>query len=511
MFSRTRRPAALIILDGWPVPDGSSSNLLARAHTPFYSELCEQFPRSELAAAGPYVGLMDDEEGGPEAGHRTIGAGRVLMADSVRIRNAVASDEFSRNDVLRGALAKAVRSGKCVHFIGLLSDAGTESHQDSLFALLRMARSVGVERPFVHCILDGLDVRPRTADVYVEALQVKMAEIGVGRVASLCGRFFAMDSRQNWERTARAFTMLVHGEGERARDPISAIRASYLRGISDEFITPVVIENEQAEPVATVRDGDLVIFFNHGAEAMRQLARSLSVSDAGGLKGKIDAVCLTEYDADLSLPVAFGPGHARNTLAEMFDLCGVRNYRITESTRAEHVTEFFNGRGHARGELEKRLVLQAEEHQPLETGPESKSFKIADRAVTSLEGDPEAALIVNLPAADIASAGADDGRVIEAMQYVDTCLGGILERLRHLGGAAIITSSHPATHTAGVSENKAHNFRNSRVPVHYFDPSNSASHQLRADGSLEDVAPTLLRMIGIDKPSDMTGRDLLSN
>jgi len=454
---------------------------------------------------------MDDEPGGPEAGHKTIGAGRVLMAESVRIRNAVASDEFARNAVLRGALSKAALSGRRVHLVGLLSDAGKESHQDTLFALLRMARSIGVKHSYAHCILDGVDVRPRTADVYVEALQVKMAEMGLGEVASLCGRFYAMDSRQNWERTARAFTMLVHGEGERARDPITAIRASYLRGISDEFITPVVIENELSEPVATVRDGDLVVFFNHGAEGMRQLARSLSVSHDGAVKGKVDTVCLTEYDPDLLLPAAFGSVPARNSLAEVFELSGVRNHRITESARAEHVTDFFNGRGHLRGELEKRIVLQTGRKDSLETGPESKSFKIADRAITSLDEDPEAVLIVNFPAADLAAAAGDPERTIESIEYIDTCLGGILDKLRQLGRAAIVTSSHPGLQSIDPSVERIRGADNAKVPFHYFEPGLSVMPRLRADGSLEDVAPTVLRMMGIEKPYDMTGRDLLGN
>lgn len=509
MQPRSRRPFALIILDGWFDPGGSGPNLLSQAHTPNYSELCGQFPRSSLAASGQQVGLAGEEPGNAEAGHLTIGAGRILMADSVRVGNAVAANEFSANPVIKHAFTKAAEIGQKVHFIGLLSDAGKDSHQEALFALLRTARSVGISKAFVHCILDGLDVRPRTADVYVEALEVKMAEIGLGRIASLCGRFYAMDSRENWERTARAFTMLVHGEGERAFDPITAIRASYLRGISDEFITPIVIERAFDEQVATVANGDLVVFFNHAAEGIRQLARSLSVSDAGAAKGKVDTVCLTEYDPELKLPVAFRSDHPRYPLAEVLSLNGVRNYRITESARAEHVTEILNGRQHGFSEFEERIIIQAGNSTSLESEPESKSFKIADRAIQAIEEDRESVFVVNFPAADLVAGVAGPDRVIESAQYIDTCLGGLLSQIKKYGGAAIITSSHAglfSPHGSGSTDLRP---GDNKVPIHYFDPNRTSGLRFRQEGTLQDVAPTLLSLMGIEKPAEMTGRSLL--
>src|SRR5687768_3899939 len=298
MNSKIQRPLALIVLDGWGFSADVDGNAVALAHTPNYDEICMRYPRTQLAASGESVGLAFGAPGNAEAGHLNMGSGRVVQTDIARIAQAVRSGDFERNNVLQPAMAHAAAAGKPVHLIGLLSDGGVHSSPENLYALLRMAKREGVKDVFVHGILDGRDVPPRTADVYVEALEIKMADIGIGKIATLCGRFFAMDSSENWERTARAYTMLVHAEGERAFDARIAVRNSFLRGIADEFIAPIVVEKDTDVPVATVRDGDVVVFFSHRADTMRQLARSLAVPDPGAAssKPKIEAICLTEYD-----------------------------------------------------------------------------------------------------------------------------------------------------------------------------------------------------------------------
>src|SRR5688572_18413984 len=307
MHPNNLRPLALIILDGWGVSSELQGNAIAAAHTPCYDELRSRFPFTALAVPAVPTGRFLSAESRSELGHRTIGAGREVETEPVRIEKAIRSGEFLRNEVLLSAFRSAVENGKSVHLVGLLSDGGVHSSQETLFALLRMAKMTGVDEAYVHGILDGRDVRPRTADVYVDALEIKMADIGIGKIASLCGRFYGMDNGQNWERTARAYTMVVHGEGERGFDAVTAIRASFLRGISDEFIAPIVIEKDIDLPVATVKEGDTVIFFNHNAEPMHQLVRSIAVPDAASVKPRINAVCLTEYDPTFGLPAAFDP------------------------------------------------------------------------------------------------------------------------------------------------------------------------------------------------------------
>ncbi len=509
MSYETRRPLALIILDGWGVSAHRDGNAIAMAHTPFYDEICERYPSTKLAASGTRVGLTKDSPGTSEVGHRTIGAGRIIQTESARIDSAVKSGEILENVLLQAALGRAASSKASVHFVGLLSDGGIHSSQETLFALVRMAKLAGVTDAFVHGILDGRDVQPRTADIYVEALEIKMADIGLGKIASLCGRFYAMDSRQHWERTARAFTMLVHGEGERNFDAVTAIRASFLRGISDEFIAPIVIEQRMDEPVATVKDGDLVIFFNHKAEEMRQLVRSLAVPDPSSAKPRIESVCLTEYDASFGLPVAFGPQVEKNVLPAIFEYCGIRNYRITESSRSPHVSSYLNGSDDQMGSYESRIILPGSGFQTLETEPESRSFKIADSAVSSLRSDRSGVFVINFPAADLVAGLGSLEKAVESIQFVDTCLGGVVDAVREVNGTALITSSHPGCEqiTRQSHSPNAVSGMDNPVPLHLIDPADDQA-ALASGGSLEDVAPTILGLLGLNIPAEMTGRDL---
>ena len=509
MSNEITRPLALIILDGWGLAPQTPGNAVVRAHTPHYDSVCAKYPRTSLAASGIRVGLPAGVPGNAEVGHLTIGAGRIVRTETARIAKAVASGEFLENPVLRSAFERISRADSAVHFIGLVSDAGIHSSPETLFALLRMAKREGVREAFVHGILDGRDVQPRTADIYVEALEIKMADMGIGKVASLCGRFYAMDCGENWERTARAYTMLVHGEGERSFDAVSAIRASFLRGIADEFIAPIVIEKQMDIPLAAIKDGDLVVFFNHKASEMRQLVRSLSIPDPSSAKPRIDTVCLTSYDRSFDLPVAFERPGERNVLAEIFAQNGVQNYRITETARSAHVCGYFNCGTGTDTSHENRIIIPAAGRESLETDPESKSFKIADRFLRTIESDNSGVFIVNLPAPDLLAETGNFEKTVEAVQYVDTCLGGVLEKLREVNGVALITSSHANCEemlddSKGMPKAAA---TDNPVPFHLIDHT-APGTRLSEDGSLEDIAPTILGILGIAKPAEMTGRDL---
>lgn len=509
MNTSIQRPLALIILDGWGVSAAGAGNALALAHTPNYDQICSQYPGTQLAAAGESVGLAASDPGSAEAGHLNIGAGRVVQTDIARIANAIKSGEFAQNAVLQSAMARAAASGKPVHLIGLLSDGGVHSAPENLYALLRLAKKEGVREVFVHGILDGRDVPPRTADIYIEALEIMMAEIGIGRIATLCGRFFAMDSDENWERTARAFTMLVHAEGERAADPLTAIRNSFLRGIADEFIAPIIIEKSTGVPVATIAGGDVVIFFNHRADTMRQLTRSLAVPDIGSSSAKpvVEAICLTEYDNSFNLPVAFTSEKEINVLGEIFADRRIANYRIADGERFPHVTHFFNaGEDATQFECDSQVDLPASQHRDSE--PERASFKVADRVLQYLRVDQPSVFIVNFSASAIAAETGNLQTTIEAIQYVDTCLGGIVEKVRDAGGVSVITSSHAGCETMLNGSGAPHRFTtNNPVPFHIIDDQ-ASSLQLRNDGSLCDVAPTILGILGVEKPEEMVGRDL---
>lgn len=510
MISPKNKPLALIILDGWGHSPRTEGNAIALAHTPNYDAICNNYPATTLVAAGSRVGQAPDASGNAEVGHRNIGSGRASQSESFRVENAIKSGEFADNQLLKNTFEHAFENDRPVHLIGLLSDGGVHSSADSLFTLLRMAKKAGITDVFIHCILDGVDVPTRTADIYVEALEIKLAEIGIGKIATLCGRYFAMDSQENWERTARAYTMLVHAEGERSSDAVTAIRNSFLRGIADEFIAPVLIESETDISVATIRDGDTVIFFNHRPESMRQLVRSISVPDASGLaKPTPNTVCLTEYDRSFGLPVVFRSEANENVLGEVLADAGVSSIKITEPERFQHLTYFFNG-GNDLQEPNDHHFLVAEAKQELsQNQPESQSFKIADKFLNSLESPNSRFLVVNFPAADLMAESGSIEKTVEAVQFVDTCLGGIVDKIREAGGVALITSTH------GNCEEMINDLTGEPQPLTTQNPvpfhfvSNTADGlKLRDGGSLSDVAPTILGILEIAKPVEMTGEDL---
>ena len=504
------RPVALVILDGWGYAPRTEGNAIAIAHTPYYDEICRSYPMTTLAASGASVGQADEASGNSEVGHLNIGTGRLAQTEISRIKNAVDSGEFMENTVLDRAFSKAKASDSAVHLIGLLSDGGVHSSTENLFALLRLAKKHGLTKVYIHCILDGLDVQPRTADIYVEALEIKLADIGIGEIATLCGRFFAMDSGEKWERTARAFTMLVHAEGERTRDAVSAIRNSFLRGISDEFISPIVLESEPDVPVATVKNDDLVVFFNHRADTMRQLVRSLCVPDETiSVKPLVDTVCLSEYDRGFNLPAAFRQIPEKGTLTEVLSANEILNFKITETSRFQHITHFFDGGADVQQQFEQQILVPGARAGTADHLPESQSFKIADKLLRGLETSPNGVFVANFPGAEMMAETGDVAKTVAAIQFIDTCIQGICDTMKQADGVVIITSTHGNCEEMIHSDSgeTSHTATSNPVPFHYLD-AHSNGLRLRDDGALEDIAPTILGILGIEKPVEMTGNDL---
>ena len=509
---KNRRPVALVILDGWGFAPRTEGNAIAIAHTPYYDEICRKYPMTTLAASGVDIGQAASDPGSAEVGHLNLGTGRHAQTEISRIKDAIASGEFAKNPVLTRAFEKVKADGTSVHLIGLVSDGGVNSSTENLFALLRMAKKSGLENVYVHAILDGVDVPARSADIYIEALEIKMADIGIGRIATLCGRFFAMDDKENWERTARAFTMLVHAEGERVTDAVTAVRNSFLRGISDEFISPIVVEDSVDEPVATVKNGDLVVFFNHRADTMRQLVRSLCVPEgSSGSKPSIDSVCLIEYDRAFNLPAAFTQRSEKNTLSEVLAESSISHIKITESSRFQHLTHFFDGGNDVQPQFEQHVILPGSVNGSGEPRPESQSFKITDNFRRGLDSSPNGVFVVNFPAADLMAETGDLAKTVSAIQYVDTCIGGICDKMRAVGGVVLITSTHGnCEEMLHVETGEANPMPTANpVPFHYVDDRES-DLRLQDGKSLEDVAPTILGLLNIEKPSEMTGSDIRS-
>lgn len=509
-----KKPIALIIIDGWGFSPEQKGNAIALARTPNYDDICANYPRTILAASGSRVGLTPESPGNSEIGHLNLGTGRVVKTKRARVADAVRSGEFFENEVLKKAFATAKNNHSSVHLVGLLSDGDVHSSTENLFALLRMAKNEGLkDKVFIHAILDGLDVQQRTADIYVEATEIKLADIGLGEIATLCGRSYAMDKNQNWDKTARAFTMLVHSEGERAFDAVTAIRGSYLRGISDEFIQPIVLEKSPGMPIASVKNGDVVIYFNHRSDRMRQLVKALSLSDSTEIttfgKPKIETVCLTEYDRKYNLPVAFTTKQETNALAQIFANNGILNCRLTETEKYAHVTYFFNGGIETEHPCEQRVLVPSPKVVTNEIQPELGCFKVTDKLLRGLEAGENDVFIVNLAAADLIAHTGNLEKTIQAVQFVDTCLGGIVNKIKEVGGIAMITSDHGnCEEMSDLLTGKPNNSHTSNpVPFHLV-ANHTNGLRLRDDGALEDVAPTILGILGIEKPSEMTGNDL---
>ncbi len=466
-----------------------------------------------LEAYGTRVGLPTGVMGNSEVGHLNIGSGRVIRMDVSLVDHEIETGGFFSNQILVEAMEGAKKRHKALHLMGLLSDGQVHSSQGQLYALLRMAKQRGLEQVFVHCFLDGRDTPPTSAIEYVSALQKKIAEIGSGRVATMIGRYYAMDRDKRWERTRRAYNLLIHGEGRQTTDPLAAIKQSYELGITDEFVEPVVITLESGEPVASIRDDDSVIFFNFRPDRARQITRALAVPDFDAFtvpdRPRIQFVCFTMYDTTFPLPVAFPPRQHRNVLAEVFGGICVRNYRMAETEKYAHVTYFFNGGVEKPFPCEERLLVPSPQVATYDLLPEMSAFKVTDKVLRAIEERETDVFVINFANPDMVGHTGKLDKTIEACQFVDTCLGWITKGIRKMRGTTLITADHGNAEQMidPVSGGPHTAHTTNPVPFHLID-ENARGIELRDGGALEDVAPTVLGLLGIERPTEMTGRDL---
>lgn len=512
-MTSNRGPLALIIIDGWGYSARREGNAIALAAKPYYEELTEKYPHTLLEASGTRVGLPAGIMGNSEVGHLNIGAGRAIRMDVSRIDYDLQTGDFFKNEVLAAAMDGAKRWRKALHLMGLVSDGQVHSSQEHLYALLRMAKERRLERVYVHCFLDGRDTPPSSGADYLEALQRQIQAIGCGQIASVVGRYYAMDRDKRWERTKRAYDMLVGAEGERATDPVQSIRISYEQGVTDEFFTPIVITNDAGEPVATIRDGDAVIFFNFRPDRARQITRALGIADFGEFatpaRPKIDFVCFSLYDVTFPLAVAFQPVRHKNVLAEVFGVIGVHNYRLAETEKYAHVTYFFNGGVEKEYPCERRLLVPSPKIATYDLEPKMSAFRVTDKVFRGIEEGETDVFVINFANPDMVGHTGKLDKTIEACQYVDTCLGWITQGIRQARGITLITADHGnAEQMIDPQTGEPHTAHTTNpVPLHLIDDE-ARGLKLREGGALEDVAPTMLGLLGLEKPAEMTGSDL---
>lgn len=512
-MKQSKGPIALIIIDGWGFSPVREGNAIALAETPYYDEICEHYPQTLLEASGTRVGLPAGVMGNSEVGHLNIGAGRVIRMDVSRVDYEIETGTFFENRILTEAMDSARRRGKAVHLMGLLSDGQVHSSQQHLYALLRMARLRDLENVYIHCFLDGRDTPPMSAIGYVRALQNRIVEIGVGEIASLVGRYYAMDRDKRWERVQRAYDLLINAVGNRAVDPIAAIEQSYELKLTDEFLEPTVMVQPNGEPKATIQADDSVIFFNFRPDRAREITRALALDGFNEFpilkRPKVRFACFTQYDQTFALPVAFPPHSHKNVLAEVFTDPCVRNFRLAETEKYAHVTYFFNGGVEREYACERRLLVPSPKIATYDLEPAMAAFRVTDKVLRAIDERETDVFIINYANPDMVGHTGKLAQTIEACQYVDTCLGWITNGIRQARGITLITADHGnAEQMLDLKTGQPHTAHTTNlVPFHLIDEA-SRGLRLREDGALEDVAPTLLKLLGRDQPVEMSGRDL---
>ncbi len=512
------RPIVLTVLDGWGFRPETQGNAIALARKPSYDRLLKDFPNTLIHTSGPFVGLPEGQMGNSEVGHLNIGAGRVVQMDITRVDQLITSGEFFRQPLLLEAMARGRQ--RQLHLLGLLSDGGVHSHIDHLFALLEMARENKVERVFVHCFMDGRDTPPHSGVDYIRQLEQKMREYGVGQIASVSGRYYAMDRDNRWERIEKAYRAMVHGEAEtKTADPIAAMKKSYEKGVTDEFVVPFVVTKEATPgqtpvPRGQIRHDDAVIFFNFRADRARQITRALAepgfdkFADPARPKNLL-FVGITQYEKTWPwLQYVIGPEKLEHILANVFAEMDFMNLRVAETEKYAHVTYFFNGGVEKPFPGEERILVPSPKVPTYDLKPEMSAQGIADAVIHAVEKGSFDAVIMNFANADMVGHSGQLEATIKGVETVDMCLGQIFQALRPRGGAWIITADHGNAETMIDPATGGPHTYHTTNPVPFILISDDGKLQLKPNGSLRDIAPTLLGVLGVSEPREMTGHDL---
>lgn len=503
-----KKPVLLMILDGWGIAPASSSNAAAVAATPCLDKFFAEYPHTKLEASGGAVGLPDGQMGNSEVGHLNIGAGRIIYQELTRITKAVKDGDFFTNPVLTDVMAKTKAAGKALHLMGLLSDGGVHSHLEHVIALVEMARQQGLEKVYVHAFLDGRDVGPKTAVTYLQQLQEAMRQIGVGKIATVSGRYYAMDRDKRWERTEKAYRALVLGEGEHAEDAVSGVERSYAQGITDEFVIPFIVGENDGRITA----GDGIVFFNFRPDRARQMTRALSETEFDGFQRPegvlpVNFVCMTQYDATIAAPVAFPPQTYEDTLGEVLAKQGLQQLRIAETEKYAHVTFFFNGGVEAPNAGEERILIPSPKVATYDLQPEMSAREVTEALLTELDKDRFDMVILNFANPDMVGHTGVLQAAVKAMETVDECAGRIVAKVLALGGSVCITADHGNLEKMTDETTGQPHTAHTTNPVPFILVSNE-EHKLHS-GILADIAPTLLELLHIDKPAAMTGSSLM--
>ncbi len=506
-----KRPTALIILDGFGLSDYPEGDATKKANTPTIDELYATRPHAKISASGEDVGLIAGQMGDSNVGHLNIGAGRIVYQDVARITKAIRDGELATNPALVKAMQDAKDRDGTLHFMGLVSPGGVHSHTDHLYALLEMAKDFGLTKVCVHAFLDGRDTPPTSGKGYVETLEAKIKEIGVGEIAVVSGRYYAMDRDKRWDRVELAYNAMVQGEGRKADSALEAIQYAYDHDENDEFVIPTVIE-KNGTPVGTVRDGDSVIFFNFRSDRARQITWAFTNDEFEEFPrpgGKLDLtyVCMTQYDINVKAPVAFDPQDLKNTLGGYLSSLGKTQLRIAETEKYAHVTFFFNGGVEEPFAGEDRELVPSPQVATYDLQPEMSAPEVTKRVVEKIKSGKYDCIVLNYANCDMVGHTGDIGAAVKAVEAVDAGLSEVLKAIEEQNGQALITADHGnAEQMLDPESNEVFTAHTTNlVPIWLFN----AGEKTIKDGILADLAPSLLDLMGLEKPSEMTGSSLI--
>lgn len=503
------KPLVIMILDGWGVSDNKLGNAILAAKTPRMDAILERYPHNTIDASGLSVGLPDGQMGNSEVGHLNIGAGRIVYQDFSRINMAIADSSFFANEDLLKAMARANERSSTLHLMGLLSDGGVHSHQDHLYALLKMAKDNGVNDVLIHLFLDGRDTPPKSGAGFIFNLSEKIEQIGLGRIASLSGRYYAMDRDERFDRVKLAYEAIAYGKGVKAESPALAIKASYADGIDDEFILPTVVLSDYKG----FKEDDSIIFFNFRPDRAREITKSIVDPDFSGFNRgaafvKPYFVCMTQYEANLALPVAF-PIHAlKSILADVLAEHGLIQLRMAETEKYAHVTFFFNGGVEPPKRGEERILIPSPKVATYDLKPEMSAFEVASSAISKIEEGGYDVIIINFANPDMVGHTGIFEAAVKAIEAVDDCFGRVAEATIKAGGEALILADHGNAEKMIDYETGVHFTAHTTNPVPLIYVT-GRKVSIATGGILADVAPTALDILMIPKPAEMTGRSLI--
>ena len=504
----SKKPLMLCILDGFGwVPDQTYGNAILAARTPNLDKLFAQYPYTTIGASGMDVGLPDGQMGNSEVGHTNIGAGRIVYQELTRITKAIQDGSIRSNEAIVNAMKAAIENGKAIHLMGLLSAGGVHSHIQHLFGLLDMAKDMGAKEIYVHAIMDGRDVPPDSGKGYIDELQAKLDELGVGKIASISGRYYAMDRDNRWDRVEKAYAAFVYGEGVKGT-PAEVMANSYAEGVTDEFVVPAVTCEG-----GRVSEGDTVIFFNFRPDRAREITRTFVDDAFTGFERKngrfaVNYVCFTQYDATMpNVDVAFKPQSLTNVMGEYLAKCGKTQLRIAETEKYAHVTFFFNGGVEAPFEGEDRALIASPKVATYDLQPEMSAFEVADECVKRIESGKYDVIILNFANCDMVGHTGIFEAAVKAVEAVDTCAGKVIDAVLAAGGQVLLTADHG--NADQMCEPDGAPFTAHTTNPVPFLVAGAGDVKLREGGVLADIAPTMLKLMGLPQPEEMTGKSII--